>query len=154
QESSTGVLNDLPGLVETARKYEARVCVDCISSLGAVPLDLSQVYLASGATGKSLGSYAGAALIFADRAALASLDCSAVPSYMDLCTALDNNGPCYTFPSPILIALETALQEYATPRKAQAFYARYHELGVRVRQTLRRLDLPPLAAEEHSCPVV
>ena len=30
--------------------------------LGAVPLDLRHVYLASGATGKSLGSYAGAAI--------------------------------------------------------------------------------------------
>ncbi|MBI3409345.1 MAG: aminotransferase class V-fold PLP-dependent enzyme [Planctomycetes bacterium] len=154
QESSTGVINDMPGLVRIARKHGVRVCVDCISSLGAVTLDLSQVFLASGATGKSLGSYAGAALIFADRAALAGLDRTAIPSYLDLRAALESDGPCYTFPSPILAALETALQEYATPRKAQASYARYHELGVRVRQTLRRLDLAPLAAEENSCPVV
>ncbi|HEV3263867.1 MAG TPA: aminotransferase class V-fold PLP-dependent enzyme, partial [Gemmataceae bacterium] len=33
QESSTGVLNDLPGLVRTARSRGIRVCVDCISSL-------------------------------------------------------------------------------------------------------------------------
>ena len=61
QESSTGVLNDLPGLVEVARRRQARVCMDCISSLGAVPIDLSGVYLASGASGKSLGAYAGVA---------------------------------------------------------------------------------------------
>lgn len=154
QESSTGILNDLPGLVQVARRRGIRVCVDCISSLGAVPLDLSEVYLASGATGKSLGSYAGAALIFADKAALGNVNRSQIPSYFDLLTALSSEGPCYTFPSPTLAALEAALQEYATPQKAQASYARYRELGVAVRQELRRLGLTPLAAEQHACPVV
>ncbi len=154
QESSTGVLNDLPGLVRVASKRGIRVCVDCISSLGAVPLDLSEVYLASGATGKSLGSYAGASLIFADRESLTSLDRSAVPSYFDLVAALSSEGPCYTFPSSTLLALEAALEVYDTPAKAQATYARYDELGTRVRGELRRVGLTPLAAEECAAPVV
>ncbi len=154
QESSTGVLNDLPGLVQVARKWGVRVCVDCISSLGAVPLDLRHVYLASGATGKSLGSYAGAALIFADGEALRKIDRRHVPSYFDINAALESEGPCYTFPSPTLMALEAALQEYATPERAQATYARYHELGLYVREQLRRLDLPPLAAEDCASSVV
>ena len=54
QESSTGVLNDLQGLVSMAQRRGIRVCVDCISSLGAVPLDLREVYLATGSTGKAL----------------------------------------------------------------------------------------------------
>ena len=45
------LLNDLKGLVNMAQRRGIRVCVDCISSLGAVPFDLRQVYLASGATG-------------------------------------------------------------------------------------------------------
>jgi len=154
QESSTGVLNDLPGLIRVAKRHGARVCVDCISSLGAAPLDLSEVYLASGASGKSLGAVAGAALIFADRAALHRLDRTQVPSYFDIAAALASEGPCYTFPSPTLLALEAALQEYATPQKAQTSYARYHDLGVRVRHQLRRLGLTPLAAEEVAAPVV
>jgi aspartate aminotransferase-like enzyme len=154
QESSTGVLNDLAGLVRVARRRGARVCMDCISSLGAVPLDLREVFLASGATGKSLGSYAGAALIFADAAALRTLDRSQVPSYLDVTAALASEGPCYTFPSPTLFALEAALEEYATPQKARASYDRYAELGVYVRQQLRRLRLEPLAQDEHACPVV
>src|SRR4029077_13909139 len=102
QESSTGVLNDLPGLVRLAQAqaHGCRVCMDCISSLGAVPIDLRNVYLATGATGKSLGSYAGAAIIFADAASLGSLDRSQVPSYFDIATALATTGPRYTFPSP------------------------------------------------------
>jgi aspartate aminotransferase-like enzyme len=154
QESSTGVLNDLPGLVQIAQRHGARVCVDCISSLGAVPLDLRHVFLASGATGKSLGSYAGAALIFADSDALRTLDRTRVPSYFDVAAALHSDGPCYTFPSPTLFALEAALQEYATTATATATYARYASLGIHVRQELRRLGLEPLAQDDHACPVV
>ena len=154
QESSTGVLNDLPGLVRLAKKYDVRVCVDCISSLGAVPLDLSEVYLATGSTGKALGSYAGVAIIFADRRALQDLDRSGVPSYLDIGAALASDGPCYTFPSPTLRALEAALEEYATPVKARAVYHRYHELGLRIRQHLGELGFRPLAEEEWASPVV
>ena len=154
QESSTGILNDLPGLVRIARQHGVRVCVDCISSLGAVPLDLQDVYLATGSTGKALGSFAGAALIFADPEALQNLDRSRVPSYFDVLAALGSEGPCYTFPSPTLRALEAALQEYATPQQAQATYAHYADLGRYVRGELRRLDLVPLAHDEHACPVV
>src|SRR5262249_17464295 len=117
QESSTGTLNDLPGLVRVARRWGCRVCVDCISSLVAVPVDFRQVCLATGATGKSLGSYAGAALIFANGEAPEKLDRRHVPSYLDLAAALASEGPCYTFPSPTLLALEAALQEYATPER-------------------------------------
>ncbi|MCI0377701.1 MAG: aminotransferase class V-fold PLP-dependent enzyme [Gemmataceae bacterium] len=154
QESSTGVLNDLPGLVHIAKKRGIRVCVDCISSLGALPLDLSEVFLASGASGKSVGSYAGASLLFANKEELRPLDRSKVPSYFDIFAALSSEGPCYTFPSPTLTALEAALQEYATVERCQATYARYNELGVRVRQELRRVGLTPLADEEYASPVI
>jgi aspartate aminotransferase-like enzyme len=154
QESSTGVLNDLPGLVRVVQKHGGRVCLDCISSLGAVPLDLCDVYLATGATGKSLGAFAGAALVFADTEALARVQRERVPSYFDLVAALDSDGPCYTFPSATLRALEASLAEYVTPENAGAAYARYAELGRYVRQQLRRLGLEPLCSEEWACPVV
>lgn len=154
QESSTGVLNDLPGLLQVARRHGIRVCMDCISSLGAVPLDLSDVYLATAASGKSLGAYAGAAIIFADARKLAGLDMSHVPSYFDLPSALACTGTRYTFPSPTLLALDAALASYATPETARTCYDRYAALGVDVRGQLRRLGLEPLAAEDCAAPVV
>jgi aspartate aminotransferase-like enzyme/N-acyl-L-homoserine lactone synthetase len=153
-ESSTGLLNDLPGLVQRSRARGVRVCADCISSLGAVPIDLRGVFLASGATGKSLGAYAGMAIIFADGAALPRTDPSRLPSYFDIAAALATEGPRYTFPSPVLLAVQAALAEYATPESAAARYARYAALGEYVRRRLRELGLPPLADEEHACPVV
>jgi len=153
-ESSTGVLNDLPTLVELAGRRGIRVCLDCISSLGAVPLDLEGVYLATGATGKSLGSYAGVAIVFANAGELSRVDMGRVPSYLDIPAALLSQGPRYTFPSPILQALESALAEYATPRRARWRYERYAVLGAYVRQQLRQLGLEPLAGEGWACPVV
>lgn len=154
QESSTGVLNDLPGLVRVASRHGIRVCVDCISSLGAVPIDLSEIFLATASSGKALGSYAGAALVFADLSSLEPLDRRRIPSYLDLVAAITSQGPCYTFPSPTLLALEAALQEYATPKQAQDSYARYADLGRYVRQQLRQLQLQPLAQESYASPVV
>jgi aspartate aminotransferase-like enzyme/N-acyl-L-homoserine lactone synthetase len=154
QESSTGVLNDLRGLVRLGRRRGIRVCADCISSLGAVALDLREVYLASGASGKSLGAIAGASILFADRSALAAINPERIPSYFDLRAALDSDGPCYTFPSATLFALEAALREYLTPAKAQLAYQRYHVLGVYVREQLRQLGLEPLAEDVWASPVV
>jgi aspartate aminotransferase-like enzyme/N-acyl-L-homoserine lactone synthetase len=153
-ESSTGVLNDLSGLVRLARARGVRVCLDCISSLGAVPLDLQDVYLATGATGKSLGSYAGVAIVFADAAQLASLDMHQVPSYFDIPAVLASEGPRFTFPSPNLMALDAALAAYAESDKARARFDHYRRLGAYVRRQLRKLALEPLAAEEVACPVV
>lgn len=153
-ESSTGVLNDLSGLVRRAKARGVRVCLDCISSLGAVPLDLRDTYLATGATGKSLGSYAGIAIVFADSAQLTHLDMGNVPSYFDIPAVLTSKGPRFTFPSPSLLALDAALGAYAGFEKAQGRFDHYKRLGAFVQQKLREVGLEPLAAEEVACPVV
>jgi aspartate aminotransferase-like enzyme len=154
QESSTGVLNDLPTLVRVARRRGIRVCVDCVSSLGATALDLREVYLASGATGKSLGAYAGLAIVFANVAEMSTVEISRVPSYFDVSASIASEGPRFTFPSSTVRALEAALEDYATPEKAAARYAGYAALGAYVRGELRRLGLPPIAADERASPVV
>jgi aspartate aminotransferase-like enzyme len=149
-ETSTGVLNDLPGLVRLARAYDVRVCADCVSSLGAVPLDLGGVHLASGSTGKALGAYAGIAIVFADAAALGGVDPERVPSCLDVPATLATVGPRYTFSSPLLRALEVALDAYAAGDR----FAEYAELGRRVRRRLREVGLDPLAPEEWAAPVI
>ncbi len=154
QESSTGILNDIAGLFTMARKRGVRVCLDCISSLGAVPIDLSQVYLATGTSGKSIGSYAGASIVFADEEAVDGLDQTGVPTYVDLAAALKSRGPCFTFPSSTLLALEAALESYATPEKAEAIYGRYRETGSWIRRKLRSLGLMPMAPEASASPVI
>jgi len=153
-ESSTGVLNDLSGLARRAKAHGQRVCMDCISSLGAVPIDLRDVHLATGATGKSLGSYAGIAIVFAAAERLPRTESTRLPSYFDIGAALAARGPRFTFPSPLLRALQAALAGYATPELAHRRYERYAALGTYVRRQLREVGLEPLAEECVACPVV
>jgi aspartate aminotransferase-like enzyme len=153
-ETSTGVLNDLPGLVAVAGRSGRRVCVDCVSSLGAVDIDLRGVYLATGASGKAVGSYAGLAFVFADPAAVARLDPDRVPAYLDVAAAVAADGPRFTVPSPPVAALDAALARFATAGRRAARYAELAELGGHVRRRLRAAGIEPLAADPAACPAV
>ena len=148
QESSTGLMNALPELVALARPRGVRICADCVSSLGAVPVDLSEVYLATGATGKALSSYAGIALIFADANRLTHLNTETIPSYLDIPATLASVGPRFTVPSPLMKALSVALGEYSTPEKSQSRFDHYAGLGRYTRERLREIGLSPLVGDE------
>ena len=63
-ETSTGMLNDLDELNTFCNKYEMKLCVDCISSIGAIPIDLKDVYFASGVSGKAMKSFTGLSFVF------------------------------------------------------------------------------------------
>ena len=41
-----------------------KLCVDCISSIGAIPIDLKDVYFASGVSGKAMKSFTGLSFVF------------------------------------------------------------------------------------------
>jgi aspartate aminotransferase-like enzyme len=146
------VLNDMPGLVRAARASSVRVCLDCVSSLGAVPLDLGGVYLATGVTGKALAAYAGPSMVFAEAAALLPVAPDRLPDSFDLATALATRGPLHTFPSSVVLAAEAALAEYATADRARARYEHLATLAASVRGRLRELGLPPLAEEGSAGP--
>ncbi len=153
QESSTGVLNDLPGLVELARVRNVRVSADCVSSLGAVPIEASGLFLASGTSGKALGSYAGLAIVLADAQAVEAA-AGRVPSALDLHAAVAESGPLSTIPSPPVRALSAALGRYATAELAGARYAAYAALGRLMRPGLASAGLAPLADEACASPVI
>ncbi|MEX2219268.1 MAG: aminotransferase class V-fold PLP-dependent enzyme [Phycisphaerales bacterium] len=153
-ESSTGVLNDLPGLVRLARRNGSRVCLDCVSSLGAVPFDLTGVYLASSASGKSLGSYAGLSILFADPLVLQRVKKEDVAPSLDLVSAIECHGPRFTFSSPQVMSLREALAVYETATGRRKRYDRYERLGRMVRAGLRQAGIEPMAPETIAAPVI
>jgi aspartate aminotransferase-like enzyme/GNAT superfamily N-acetyltransferase len=153
-ESSTGELNDIATLLRLARERSVRVCLDCISSLGAVQLDLTGVHLATGVANKCLGGVAGLSLVYAAPDALEGVDRSRVPTYLDLAETLETPGPRFTLSSNLLRALAVALVPYANGASRRRRFARYDQLGRGVRQGLRRLGMRPLAPEERSSPVI
>jgi aspartate aminotransferase-like enzyme len=153
-ESSTGVLNDLPGLIAMGAEHGARICADCVSSIGAVPINLRGVHMASGAAGKCLGAYAGVSFVMADRKGLESVDHARVAASLDVAGAIDAKGPRFTFPSPPVVALHAALGAYEGAEAARERYEQYAKLGKVVRAGLRKIGMAPMAAEEVAAPVI
>lgn len=153
-ESSTGVLNDLDLLKSHAAKHDARLCMDCVSSFGATPTDLRGVHLATGVSGKAIGSLAGCAFVFVGKDALIHVDRDRVPVYLDVKTTVQCVGPRFTWPSPSLLALDRALETYATPARVRMRYEQYTEIGRYVRSRLNDLGLHPLAPEDIAAPVI
>jgi aspartate aminotransferase-like enzyme len=139
-ETSTGLLNDFGSLRDLARERGVKLCLDCVSSVGAVPVNLDGVWLASGVSGKALGSYAGVAFVFASEIPPPRK----VPTYLDLRQALLTEGPRFTFGSPLMKALEAALD-------CQRDYA---PLGKMVRRKLHEIEAQPLVDGPLAAPVV
>lgn len=113
-ETSTGMLNDLESLKAFARKKGLRLCLDCVSSLGAVPVDLSDVFLATGTSGKGLGGYPGLGLVFHDYAPKTAAE--TLPGYLDLGHWAENSSVPHTHSSNLTHALCVALRA-VTPER-------------------------------------
>ncbi len=147
-ETSTGVLNDLELLKRACATLGCELCVDCISSIGCLPLDLSGVRLASGASGKGLAAYAGVAMVLLGGPAPRSP--APVPRYLDLEYWLRNRSTPFTHSSNLLAALATALE-------TRDFAARYEQIerdARWLRQALRARGLSVVAPEASASPAV
>ena len=154
-ETSTGVLNPLDLLLSLAPQAGASVAVDCVSSLGAVPLGdpTGSLLMASGVSGKSLGSYAGLAFVALSDAAKRSLRDSRLPACFNVLRMLESVGPVSTVSSPLLGALASALdRSYSSASATSAHFARAAALGGLVRQGLRSLGIHTVASEDHAAP--
>ncbi len=107
-ETSTGVLNDIGMLTDICCERGIRLCLDCVSTIGTVPVDLSRVFFASGVSGKGLGSLAGLAMVFYHHTLKPAPQ--QLPRYLDLGYYAEQSGIPFTHSSNLLKALETALK--------------------------------------------
>jgi len=145
-ETSTGVLNDLSSIEALCNDAGTAVCVDAISSIGSVDVDLRAVAFATAVSGKGLGAYPGLAIVLhRDRP---SHDGVPLPRYLDLAMYATDGVP-FTHSSNLLGALASAL-ERAGPE---------HNEGVRRDAALlrRKLDdagLSSVASPAHASPSV
>lgn len=120
-ETSTGQLNDFRPLAELCLQQGIRLCLDCISSFGALPFSLKGVWMATAASGKAIGTMSGIAIVFAHHKVAPD---SKLPSYMDL-GLYDGSIP-FTFPSSLLESLRHALSAY--PERYEILDKRYQQL--------------------------
>ena len=107
-ETSTGVLHDLEPVKALARERGLKLCLDCISSLGGVPLNLTEIHLATGTSGKALASLPGLALVFHQEEPAPRPD---LPRYLDLGLWAASQGTPFTHSSNLVGALGVALAE-------------------------------------------
>lgn len=107
-ETSTGMLNDLELLKEVALENGLKLCLDCISSLGAVDLDLNGVFFASGVSGKAISALTGLSFVFHHHEVKPS---PSLPKYIDLGVYFENGSIPFSHSSNLLDALLIALEE-------------------------------------------
>ncbi|HTY89474.1 MAG TPA: aminotransferase class V-fold PLP-dependent enzyme [Candidatus Acidoferrum sp.] len=107
-ETSSGVLNDLAGLKTLCADAGAKLCLDCMSTLGTMPVDLRGVYLAAGSSGKGLRAYPGLALVFYHHDVAPAPD--RLPRYLDLGFYAQEQGIPFTISSNLLHALHAAVR--------------------------------------------
>jgi aspartate aminotransferase-like enzyme/GNAT superfamily N-acetyltransferase len=116
-ETSTGVLNPLPELGTLSARHGLHLLADCISSLGALPVNLRGVRLATGTSGKGLGSYPGLALVFHNYDPKPEPD--RLPGYLDLGHWAAHASVPHTHSSNLVGALAAALAALTPERIAR-----------------------------------
>jgi aspartate aminotransferase-like enzyme len=146
-ETSTGVLNDLPRLAAICQARGLKLCIDCISSLGVVELDLSGVYLASATSGKALGAVTGLAMVFYNAPLVAAP--GQIPSYLDLGSYRKAKGVPFTMNTNLVYALSAALDAFGIRT-----YGVIAQDGSALRAALRQMGVQVLAREEVASPAV
>jgi aspartate aminotransferase-like enzyme len=145
-ETSTGVLNDLDALTRICSRRSIRLCVDCVSSIGTVPVNLSGVYLATGVSGKGLRAYPGLSMVFYNHALEASPD--RLPCCLDLGLYAARDGVPYTISSNLLDALAAALGAF-DPNEA---YRKSQHLSAWLKSRLRNAGFDIVGHDAYACP--
>ncbi len=147
-ETSTGVLNDIEMLRRLCSRHSIRLCLDCVSTIGTVPVALDGAYLASGVSGKGLGSLAGLAMVFYNHELNSAPD--RLPRYLDLGYYAEHQGVPFTHSSNLLRALQAALDRI---EETDAF-AHRQRMSEWLRGELRKRGFKIVASEVPTSPAV
>lgn len=147
-ETSTGILNDIARLQSLCRQAGAKFCLDAVSSIGLVEVDLSPVFLASGVSGKGLGAFPGLAMVYHNHTIEPQPD--ALPRYLDLGYFAVRDGVPFTISSNLLHALKAALERLDIHARS----ANIRRMSRWCRDRLAEIGLNTLAVEQHSNPAV
>ena len=132
-ETSTGVLNDIAALKALCAGQGTKLCLDCISSIGTMPVDLTGVFLASCSSGKGLRAYPGLAMVFHNHEVAPAPD--RLPRYLDLGFCAQQQGIPFTFSSNLLHALHAAVRRLNLDRR----FEEISEISAGLRRSLTEM---------------
>ncbi|WHY76979.1 aminotransferase class V-fold PLP-dependent enzyme [Neobacillus sp. WH10] len=145
-ETSTGMLNDLTLIKRIAEEYSLKLCLDCISSIGAMELDLSGVFLATGVSGKALRAFTGLSFVFHHHEVAPS---SAIPKYIDLGVYMVKDSIPFSHSSNFIEALLVAV-ESITPET----YRKISETHQWLRNNLKHFGYHLITSNKNNSPMI
>ena len=143
-ETSTGMLNDWAMLKDICKENEISLCLDCVSSIGTAYVDLHDIYLASGVSGKGLGAFSGLSMVFYNHTLLPSE--RTLPAYLDMALYSRKNGVPFTVTSNLVYALHTALKNLELKKRLKHISA----LSSWLKDELRKIGLNPVIPDEYT----
>lgn len=146
-ETSTGISNPLPELHRLRELARADLCLDAISAVGVMPVDLRGVRFATAVSGKGLAAPSGLALVFHDGRLAPGAQ---LPRYLDLRQYEAAGGVPFTHSSNLVSALACSLKSTDWARK----FERVRQLSRGLRAALARQGLAPLVGADVAAPGV
>ncbi|MBS4189703.1 aminotransferase class V-fold PLP-dependent enzyme [Bacillus sp. FJAT-49705] len=123
-ETSTGMLNNLDMVQNLCNTHQVKLCLDCVSSFGSLPFSLSDVYLATGVSGKAIGTMSGLSIVFSNHEITVD---PTLPSYLDLGLYANGKIP-FTYSSQLLNSFGTALNAYKDNNRYTLLKNRFEQL--------------------------
>jgi aspartate aminotransferase-like enzyme len=147
-ETSTSIVNDLTAIKALCARYGVKLCVDCISSIGTMPVDLNGVYLASCASGKGLRAFPGLGLVFYHHELAPAA--KPVPRYLDLGLYARNEGIAFTHSSNLVHALHAAVKRVNWADR----FSELADVSAWLRPRLRELGFQLVGADAQASPAV
>ncbi|MGG1152943.1 aminotransferase class V-fold PLP-dependent enzyme [Bacillus wiedmannii] len=146
-ETSTGMLNDLDELNTLCNKLQMKLCVDCISSIGAIPIDLKGVYFASGVSGKAIKSFTGLSFVFYNHNVKVN---EKLPAYMDIGMYEENESIPYSHSWNLIYALQEALKRFEDAK----VFEKINETYAYIEQAITNMGLNLVSPKEHAAPII
>lgn len=147
-ETSSGVLNDLAALKSLCGVRGVKLIVDCISTVGTLPVNLQGVYLATATSGKGLRGYPGLGLVFHHHELRPAPE--RLPRYLDLGHYAAQGGIPFTLSSNLLHALHAAVRRVDWTRR----FADITDWSSHAREQLQRSGMNLVGAGATTSPAV
>jgi aspartate aminotransferase-like enzyme len=159
-ETSTGVRHPIEELAEVVRsESDALLCVDGVSSLGAMPLPMDALGIDVVISGsqKAWGVPPGMAILCLSSRAWHACEQATMPRfYFDLRryrAALSRGSFPFTPSLPIVFGLDVAL-DFMLRETAAGVFARHARIAARAREGIRNMGLELFSDEDHPSPTV
>ena len=134
-ETSVGIVNSLPKIIEIAKPKKIKICIDGISAVGNIATDYSKIYLASTSSGKGLSAYTGISIVFYNHN-LKKPKIS-IPVYLNLYKYKQAGGIPFSGNSNLIHSLYSALENLNIESKIQKINTCYQRI-------YKELDNTPL----------